>query len=160
VVKRSYFGALVRELDDETAKKAGAPNTNGVVVTQVRDDSPAAKAGVLVGDVITKINGEQLKDPRDLQRITAGLPAGQVADVLLWREGKFYVGKVTVEEERAALKPEAPAGPVAGGVTAAAAGLTVIDLTAESVKKNGWPAGLKGAVITEVKKNSLAERSG
>lgn len=160
VVKRSYFGVAARDLDADTAKKAGAPSTNGVVVTQVLDESPAAKAGVLVGDVITKINGEPLKGPRDLQRLTSALPAGQVADVLLWREGKFYIGKVKIEEERAVLKPEAPPEPAASGVSAENVGLSVTDLTAEAVKRNGWPQGLKGAVVTEVKRNGLAERAG
>ncbi len=159
VVRRSYFGVTVRDLDDETAKKAGAKSTNGVVVTKVLDDSPAAKAGVVSGDVITKINGEAVKDSRDVQKITAALPRDQVVDVLLWRDGKFYIGKVKVEEEREALKPAIPEL-VPGGVTANAVGLTLIDLTPESVKKNGWPMGLKGAVITEVKKNSLAEKAG
>ncbi|QEG29927.1 Periplasmic pH-dependent serine endoprotease DegQ precursor [Gemmata obscuriglobus] len=160
VVKRSFFGVTVRDLDAETAKRAGAPSTNGVAVTSVLDESPAAKAGVVAGDVITKINGAPVKDPRDLQRITTALPAGQVVDVLLWREGKFYIGKVTIEEERAALKPEAPAAPAVSGATAETVGVTVTELTAEAVKRNGWPQGLKGAIVTDVKRNSLAEMAG
>lgn len=164
--RRPSFGVAVRDLDEESARKAGAKTTSGVVVMRVFEESPAAKAGVTVGDVITKINGEAIKDTRDVQRITAALPVGQIVDVLLWRDGKFYVGKVKVEEERRVLKPDAAAptppvpAPLPGGVTADAVGLALIDLTPESVKKNGRPAGLKGAVITDVKKNSLAEKSG
>ncbi|HEY4153307.1 MAG TPA: PDZ domain-containing protein, partial [Pseudolysinimonas sp.] len=162
--RRPNFGIAVRDLDEDSARRAGAKTTNGVVVTRVFEDSPAAKAGVTAGDVITKINGEAINGTRDVQRLIAGFTANQVIDVLLWRGGKFYIGKVKVEEERRALKPDAPAGPapapLPGGVTADAVGLTLIDLTAEAVKKNGWPEGLKGAVITDVKKNSLAEKSG
>ncbi len=158
VVRRASFGILVRDLDAESAKKAGAKNTEGVVVTKVFDDSPAAKAGVVIGDVITKINGEAVKDSRDVQKVTAALPFNDVVDVFLWRDGKFYVGKVKVEEERQVLKPETPPAP--SGATAGTVGLTLLDLTPESVKKNGWPMGLKGAAITDVKKNSLADQSG
>ncbi len=158
VVRRSYFGVTVRDLDEESAKKAGAKSTNGAVVTKVFDESPAAKAGVVIGDVITKINNEAVKDSRDVQKITASLPFGEVVDVLLWRDGKFYIGKVKVEEESQVLRPDT--SPTPSDATASTVGLTLIDLTPESVKKNGWPLGLKGAVITEVKKNSLAEKSG
>ena len=159
-VRRSSFGIGVRDLDDETAKKAGARTTNGAVVTRVVEDSAAAKAGVTVGDVITKINNEPVKDARDVHAVVAALPQGQVVDVLLWRDGKFYVGKVKVEEERQVLKPELPPALAPGGVTADAVGLALTDLTPEAVKKNGWPMGLKGASVTDVKKNSLAEKSG
>lgn len=160
VVRRSYLGVTVRDLDAATATAAGAPSADGATVTAVRDDSPAAKAGVGTGDVITKIGAAAVKDAHDVQTVTAALPPGEVVDVLLWRGGKFYVGKVTVEEERAALKPAVPAELLPGGVTAAAVGLALTDLTPEAVKKNGWPMGLKGAVITAVAKNSLAEKAG
>ncbi len=150
------FGIAVRDLDEESAKRAGARSTNGAVVTKVVDDSPAAKAGITNGDVITKINGEVVKGSRDVQKITAALTANQVVDVLLWRDGKFYVGKVKVEGEQQGLKPDA----VPGGVTADNVGLALTDLTAEYVKKNSLPQDLKGAVIATVARNSLAEKAG
>ncbi|VTR93466.1 protease do : Protease Do OS=Pirellula staleyi (strain ATCC 27377 / DSM 6068 / ICPB 4128) GN=Psta_1472 PE=4 SV=1: Trypsin_2: PDZ_2 [Gemmata massiliana] len=154
------FGIAVRDLDEESAKRAGARSTNGAVVTNVADDSPAAKAGITNGDVITKINGEVVKGSRDVQKITATLPANQVVDVLLWRDGKFYVGKVKVEGEHRGLKPDAPPAVVPGGVTADNVGLALADLTAEYVKKNSLPQDLKGAVITTVARNSLGEKAG
>jgi serine protease Do len=160
VVRRSYFGITVRDLDEETAKKAGAKSTDGVVVTQVTDDSPAANAGVLPGDAITKINGEPVKNAREAQRVIAALPPDKVADVLLWRDGKFYIGKVKVEEERQALRPDREPAPKGSGATATTVGLAIVELTPEAVKRNGWPQGLKGVTITNVTKNSLAEKSG
>lgn len=159
VVKRSFFGVAVRDLDDETAKRSGAKPGAGVVVTKVGDESPAARAGIVAGDVITKVNGEVVKDARDMIRITTTLPVGETVDVLLWREGKFYVGKVKVEEERQALKPE-PVGPKAGGVSAEAAGLAVTDLTEEMIALRKLPKELKAVVISGVAKNSLAEKAG
>lgn len=159
VVKRSYVGIAVRDLDDATAKKAGAKPGAGVVVTKVGDDSPAAKAGVEVGDVITKVNGVAVKDARDLIRISTALPVGEVVDVHLWRDGKFYVGKVKVEEEQRALKPEPPAG-AGANVSAADAGLVITDLSDDQIRLRKLPKDLKGVVVSGIAKNSLAEKAG
>ncbi|MBY0458445.1 MAG: PDZ domain-containing protein, partial [Gemmataceae bacterium] len=158
-VKRAALGIAIRDLDEASAKKAGARGTEGALVTKVSDDSAAAKAGVQPGDAITRIHDQPVKDAADAHRVIASLPVGEVVEVLLWRDGKFYVGKVRVEEERVALKPEVPAEELPGGVTPAAVGLTAADLTPELVKKNGWPEGLKGAILTEVRKGSLAEKA-
>ncbi len=168
-VKRSFFGVAARDLDEATAKKAGVRGNAGAVVTKVGEDSPAAKAGVLPGDVITKINDIPVKDAHDLLRTTATLPAGQVAEVLLWRDGKFYKGKVTIEEERGAARPNPdpdpnPAVPVPkpqpGGVTSEAVGLAVTDLTPEMAKQLKLPNDTKGAVISGIARNGLAEKAG
>jgi serine protease Do len=138
------------------------------VVTRVGDDSPAAKAGVSAGDVITKVNGQAVHDARELIRITSSLPIGQVVDVLLWRDGKFYIGKVKIAEYPAANpepnpapNPNPPAPlPAPGVVTSDGVGLVMTDLTAELAKQQKLPKDLKGAVISNVTKNGLAEKSG
>jgi serine protease Do len=170
--KRSLFGITVRELDEASAKKAGYKGTTGAVVTKVVENSPAAKAGIQPGDVITKVNDFAIRDPQDLVKTISALPVGEVADVLLWRDAKFYRGKVKVEEERQALKPNpgadpkpvpvpipaAPAQP--GGVTSEAVGLAMTDFTAEMAKQRMLPNDTKGAMISGVARNSLAEKAG
>jgi serine protease Do len=166
-VKRSFFGVAARDLDEAAARKSGVKNGLGAVVTKVGDDSPAAKAGVTPGDVITKVNGQAVRDAHELIRVTSALPAGQTVDVLLWRDGKFYVGRVKIEEERVALKPDGPAPvpapaalPPMGGVTSDAVGLVMTDLTAEIATQRKLPKDAKGAVIAAVTRNGLAEKSG
>jgi serine protease Do len=165
--KRAYFGVAVRDLDEASARRSGVRNAAGAVVARLDDDSPAAKAGVLPGDVVTKVNGQAVRDAHEFVRVTAALPAGQVVDVLLWRDGKFYIGKVKIEEERQAPRQEPPAAPnppaalpVPGGITSEAVGLVMTDLTAEAAKQMKLPKDVKGAVITNVKRNGLAEKSG
>jgi serine protease Do len=116
--------------------------------------------------VITTVNGQVVRDAHDLIRVTSALAAGQVVDVLLWRDGKFYIGKVKIEETRVPIKPEpAPvpnppaALPLADAATSESLGLVVTDLTAENAKQQKLP-DTKGAVISSVARNSLAEKSG
>ena len=159
-VKRSFVGLAARDLDADTATKAGVKGTAGAVVTKVGEESPAAKAGVVVGDVITKVNGQPVKDAQDLIRVTSALPVGQTVDVLLWRDGKFYIGKVKVEEERVALKPEPKPEALPSGVTSEMAGLAMTDFTEDMALQRKLPKETRGAAISGVARNSLAERSG
>ena len=166
-VKRSYFGVAVRDLDAAAARESGVRNGAGAVVTKVGEGSPAAKAGVLAGDVITKINGQAVRDAFDLMKVSGTLPVGQVVDVLLWRGGKFYIGKVKIEASKPVvpIDPIAPGAdptpaPIPGNATLDAVGLGVTDLTAETIKQLNLPRDVKGVMISSVTKNGLAEKSG
>src|SRR4029078_12140146 len=64
VVERAFIGVAARDLDLATAQKAGVKGTAGAVVTKVGDESPAAKAGVVAGDVLTKLNNQHTHDRR------------------------------------------------------------------------------------------------
>ena len=83
VVHRGYLGVQIKDLiDTEVAGRLGLKDgQHGVLVAQVFDKSPAGKAGVQAGDVITAIAGKPIKDGRELQRIVASLPLGKPADV-------------------------------------------------------------------------------
>lgn len=156
VVKRAALGIAARDLDAATIKKIGGKPTAGAVVTKVTDGSPADRAGVNAGDVITKVNDKPVRDARELQAAVSALEVGKVADVLLWRDGKLFVGKVTAEEERVAMKPE----PKPGNLGSEAVGVAVTDFTEEMALQRKLPKETRGAVVSGVTRNSLAERSG
>jgi serine protease Do len=59
------LGFRVRELDGDTAERVGLERNEGVVVTEVADDSPASRRRIQPGDVITKINRRPVRTPRD-----------------------------------------------------------------------------------------------
>lgn len=156
VVRRAVLGIAARDLDAATLKKLGGKPEAGAVVTRVEDGSPAERAGVVAGDVVTKVNGKPVKDARELQAAITALEIGKVADVLLWRDGKLYIGKVTAEEERVALKPE----PKPGDVGSEAVGLALTDFTEELALQRKLPKELRGALVSGVTRGGLAERSG
>ena len=70
-----------RKLEHDAAKALGLPNANGALVTDVIAGSPAEKAGFKRGDVVLKMNGQAIKDNRDLSRRIAALEVGRNGDV-------------------------------------------------------------------------------
>lgn len=91
------IGAAVKELDAEQAK-----TTSGVVVTEVRSDSPAAKAGITQGDVIVAFDGEKVRSARHLRRLVDETAPGRAVTASLVRGGKKVDVQVTPEEGRMA----------------------------------------------------------
>ncbi|HZT82751.1 MAG TPA: trypsin-like peptidase domain-containing protein, partial [Gemmataceae bacterium] len=100
VVHRGYLGVQIKELiDRDLARRLGVGDQGGVLVTQVFDNTPAAKAGVRDGDVITSLGGRPVREGRELQNAVAGLPLGKPVDLTIVREGQPKTLRVTIEEQ-------------------------------------------------------------
>jgi serine protease Do len=84
-VARSWLGARVQLIDGERAQAAGLSRPSGALVTEVRAGSPAAAAGLRVGDILLQW-GERDADPRSLPWIVAQAPAGRPVHVAIWRD--------------------------------------------------------------------------
>jgi serine protease Do len=97
-VVRGYLGVIPQRVQPAQAKALGLPDAKGALIAEVRDDSPAAKAGVQAGDVIVKLNGEDVVDHRSLRNQAAGLAIGSTVPVELYREGKRQTLQVTIAE--------------------------------------------------------------
>lgn len=82
------LGIQYQELQGQLARYFHAPEDRGVLVVEVDEDGPAAKAAVKAGDVVVKLNGKPVKDGRDLRDGLAGLSAGAEASLGLLRDGK------------------------------------------------------------------------
>jgi serine protease Do len=100
VVHRGHLGLKVKDVDtEEMAQRLGLKEPQGVQVTRILDDGPAAKAELTKGDVIVKIGGKAIKDTRDLQTIVSGLPLGKPVAVTIVRDGKSRTVEVVIEEQ-------------------------------------------------------------
>jgi Do/DeqQ family serine protease len=87
-VKRGVLGVNVQTLTPDIAQSMDLGNAQGALVSQVIDDSAAAKAGLKAGDVVTAINGKSVKDAAGLRNSIGLLSVGDKVDIALLRDGK------------------------------------------------------------------------
>jgi serine protease Do len=116
-VERGWIGVQVQPVTREIAASLGLKEAEGALVSGVQPNSPAAKAGLQTGDVVTAINGAGVKHSRDLARQVASLAPNTSVDVTYARDGQEYSTQVTIGElkDQTARRPTAPADP--GGNT-------------------------------------------
>ncbi|TJX18280.1 MAG: PDZ domain-containing protein, partial [Mesorhizobium sp.] len=87
-IEYGYLGVEIQPVTPDVASAIGLDHPGGALVSQVNDGSPAAKAGVETGDVITSFAGQDVKDPKDLSRAVADVAPGARETLDVWRKGK------------------------------------------------------------------------
>lgn len=87
-VSRGWLGVSIQPVTDEIAASFGLKKAAGALVNEVVAGSPAAKAGIRQGDIIVGIDGREVKDVQQLQRLVADTPEGKQVEVRVIREGK------------------------------------------------------------------------
>ncbi len=97
-VARGFIGVQIQPVTTEMADAIGLKDAKGALVAEAQGNGPAAKAGIRRGDTITAVNGEAIKDARELSRKIATFAPGAKATITLFREGKsrdvtFEVGR-------------------------------------------------------------------
>jgi serine protease Do len=97
-VQRGWLGVQIQPVTPEIAESLGLTGDKGALVSNAQDESPAKKAGVVAGDVITAVDGKDVASPRELARIIASISPGKPVDVTLWRNGKSESVKVDLGE--------------------------------------------------------------
>jgi serine protease Do len=141
------------EQKEEKASK-GLP-AKGAWVSRVMPSSPADKAGVHVGDVITLIDGQKIEGAADVVDYVAGQKVGAKLTVSLLREGKVSKSQLTLAELPA--NPYALAEPQ---VKKEKIGVHLQTLTPDMAGALGRAPDAKGAVVTDVEANSVAAKAG
>jgi serine protease Do len=154
-VTRGWIGVQIQPVTAEIADSLGLKGTEGALVAEPQADSPAAKAGIMAGDVITSLNGDTIKDAHDLARKIGAMAPGATVKLAVARKGEtktlsFTLGELPQQRQARANAEDsdgaasktprlglmlAPAGNVAG-------------------------AGKDGVVVTEVEPNGRAADRG
>ncbi|HEX7506402.1 MAG TPA: PDZ domain-containing protein, partial [Polyangia bacterium] len=151
-VKLGDDGEPEQKGQDKVSK--GLP-AKGAWVSRVMPGSPADKAGVHQGDIITQIDGQKIEGAADVVDYVAGHKVGAKLTVSLLRDGKASKSPVTLAE--------LPANPYALGepeVKKEKMGVHLQTLTPEMASALGLAPDAKGAVVTEVEPNSVAAKAG
>ena len=89
-VTRGWLGVQIQPVTEEVADSLGLKAPAGALVAEPQPGSPAAAAGLKPGDVITSVDGVEIKDPRDLARRIAALGPNKSVDLRLIRDGKEH----------------------------------------------------------------------
>jgi serine protease Do len=135
-VIRGRIGVAINEVSRDVAEAIGLQRAQGAFVASVEQDSPAEKAGIEPGDVITKFDGKTIDRQTDLPRIVGATKPGSKVPVTIWRKGGSRELNVTVAE-LPADRPQARRGGESprGSAPANALGFTVSDVPPERLKE-------------------------
>ena len=98
---RGWLGIRMEEVSSERAKELKLPAERGALVTYVAEDSPAAKAGLKVNDVITEFDGQRVEGTMALVRLVHEVPAGRSVSLTIWRDGHTQSLTVEIASRRA-----------------------------------------------------------
>lgn len=158
--RRGWLGVRIQSVDDATAEALGLGSARGALVAGIDDKGPAKPAGLEIGDVVTKFDGKEVKDSRDLPRIVAATPVGKDVPITIMRKGKEEVktvklGRLEDGEKVQPASSRTPTEPPKPAVTTAL-GLELSPQTEELRKRYSIKDGVKGVVITKVDPNSNA----
>lgn len=96
----SYLGIGVQEANADRAKELKLPEVHGVEVTRVEENSPAAKAGILKGDVVLQYNGQRVEGTEQFVRLVRETPPGRQATLLVSRNGVTQTVTATIGERK------------------------------------------------------------
>jgi serine protease Do len=164
-VQRGYLGVQVGPLDPEVATRLGVQNKAGLLVAKVFDGSPAAKAGIQPGDVLTSLANSPINSASQLQHKVATLPLQKAAPVTVVRDGKSKELQVTIEEQPsdfglAGSRTTPAPGKTQQGTRLEKMGFEVADLTPQTASQFGYPEKTTGAVVMQVEPDGLAGEAG
>lgn len=156
-VERGFLGVRPQELDEELTAQFGTEK--GALINEVTEDSPAEKAGIKPGDVITKINATEIRDARHLLLTISKISPDTDVTVEVMRDGKpkTLKAKLARRDEDALARNDNTPGAKDDGVLN---GVGVGDITSELRTQLQIPARVKGAIITSIEADSPAAKQG
>jgi serine protease Do len=157
--KRGWIGVRIQSVNEEIAQGLGLNHASGALVASVSDAGPAAKAGIVAGDVILKFNNQDISEMRRLPRIVAETKVGANVPIEVWSKSErkrltITLGELPEDEQVASAGPET--APTEKGATVTELGLVLAPLSGAVREKYNLADDLKGVVITEVRPNSAA----
>jgi len=156
-VEHARVGIVIEDVTPENVKFFHIDKASGALVSQVEPDSPGAKAGLKVGDIVTQVNGKKVDDAGQLQVVISQQRPGTKVDLEVVRDGKNLTVPVTLEELDSRRGDSTKPGQEYGK---ARWGLGLMDMTPDMRDQLRLPGNVHGAVIANVQPGSPADNAG
>lgn len=156
-VVRGWLGVSIQDITQDLAKEFGTTDTNGALVADIMEDSPAAKAKLQRGDIITAYNGTPIKDPAHLRSMVADTAPETTVMVTILRDKHTKDVKLTIGELPKDLAKASRSEPSSGHGEHALAGITVEPLGDRQGRQGRKEAGV---AVSEVEPDSAADQAG
>jgi serine protease Do len=154
-VTRGWLGVQIQRVTPDLAETFGLEEPGGALVSQVFDDTPAARADLQRGDVIIEFNGHPIETYDDLPRRVAATSPGTDVTIVVMRDGKRSKLHATLDEmEQLEIQPASAPSQSSDW------GFEVEELTAEARETLGLEQEIRGVVITDVNPESPAAQEG
>jgi serine protease Do len=154
-IQYGWFGVSIQDLNEELAKQFGV-DTKGALVAGVLQNSPAEKAGIKSGDVIRRVNNQEVTNARALTALVENIPVGSKVPVTVIRQGKETNLQIEIGERPEKIEK---GGGGEGEESGTWRGLRIRELTPEIAQKLGVEQQ-KGVVVVDVDAGSPADDAG
>jgi len=161
-VTRGHLGIVVQPVSEDIAVNLGLSSARGVIVSQVKDGSAAARAGLQRGDVIVALNGNAVIESNTFRNDIAATPPGRTVTLRIWRSGneqelRATLGEfVPVERPAQANQEDSPEPRSNTG----SLGLAVQPLTPALTQQLGLTVGTQGLVVVAIDPSGPAVDAG
>jgi serine protease Do len=156
-VDHARVGIGITDVTPENAKFFHMDTATGALVSQVEPDSPGAKAGLKVGDIIAAVNGKKVEDAGQLQVMISQQRPGTKVNLEVIREGTSLTLPVTLE----ALNSRANEGGKSGQEHGKARwGLGLMEVTPDLHDQLQLPSNVHGVAVANVQPGSPADNAG
>jgi serine protease Do len=154
-VTRGWLGVRIQAVTQDIADSLGLKKAEGALVDEPQSGSPAAKAGILAGDIITAVDGKDVKDSRDLARKIGAMAPGTSVGLSILRKGEAKTVSLTLEQ----LPDQRQANAGADEQSTPDNGTPRLGLTLAPAGDVGG-AGNQGVAVTAVDPNGPAAEHG
>lgn len=162
-VRRAWLGVKIQTVTDEIAESLSMPSTEGALVVDISQGSPAAEYGIKTGDIILEFDSRPIKEMRKLPRIVAETEINKQVKVTVWRQGseKTLLMKLAeLEEDGAEVADNTQEPQPLMGAGKVVLGMEIQPLSKEQRAAAGLTTETGGVLVTGVKNGSPASRRG
>ena len=159
-IKRGYLGVGIQDVSDDLKDTYG--QKEGALLISIEKDSPAAKAGLMVWDLITEVNGKKIQNSQELKNTIGMLSPKEKVTIKYIRDKQTRTVQVTLSELSDDIRSGVNPMPAQDSQKSqhGIEGLGISELTNTLRQKYAVPNEVQGVVVTEVKNGSLAQKAG